>query len=125
MVGLATITLVAAGLHLWRLYQNGHGNFSRADAVLSMVESFADFCFGSFDPIGFVTGDKPRGAIWIQALNVKLFGFGSLSVLLPQALMERLARASDDRNTSLSRLKKEVDRLLALLRAAEKNVQHL
>jgi len=31
--------------------------------------------------------DKPPAALWIEALSVKLFGFNSLAILVPQALM--------------------------------------
>ena len=34
-----------------------------------------------------MTVDKPPLALWVQALSVKVFGFHSLSILVPQALM--------------------------------------
>ena len=34
-----------------------------------------------------MTVDKPPLALWVQALSVKVFGYHSLSVLVPQALM--------------------------------------
>src|SRR3954465_11554040 len=34
-----------------------------------------------------MTVDKPPLALWVQVASVKLFGFSSLSMLIPQALM--------------------------------------
>ncbi|MHC5538812.1 ArnT family glycosyltransferase, partial [Singulisphaera rosea] len=84
---LATITVVAAVLRLWKLDQNGYGNLYYAAAVRSMLESFGNFFFGALDPGGFVTVDKPPVALWIQALSAKVFGFEGVNLLWPQALL--------------------------------------
>ncbi len=84
---LVVIILIAAGLRLWRLDQNEYGNPYYAAAVRSMLASWGNFFFGSFDPAGIVTVDKPPVAIWIQAASAKLFGFNGISVLAPQAVM--------------------------------------
>ena len=34
-----------------------------------------------------MTVDKPPLALWVQALSVKAFGYNSLAILVPQALM--------------------------------------
>ena len=34
-----------------------------------------------------MTVDKPPLALWVQALSVRVFGYHSLSMLVPQALM--------------------------------------
>ena len=34
-----------------------------------------------------MTVDKPPLALWVQALSVRVFGFSSWSMLVPQALM--------------------------------------
>ena len=86
-MALVAVVLVAAGLRLWRLDQNGYGNTYYAAAVRSMQASWSNFFFGSFDPAGLVTVDKPPGAIWIQAAVAKLLGFRGPSLLLPEALM--------------------------------------
>ena len=86
-LGLLVVLLVAAGLRLWRLDQNGFGNPYYSAAVRSMQVSWSNFFFGSFDPLGMVTVDKPPVALWIQAASAKLFGFSGLAVLVPQALM--------------------------------------
>jgi 4-amino-4-deoxy-L-arabinose transferase-like glycosyltransferase len=49
-----------------------------------MSESWHDFLFGSFDPAGTVTVDKLPGALWPQALALRIFGFHPWAVVLPQ-----------------------------------------
>ena len=85
--GLIAILWLAGGLRIWHLEQNGTGNPYYAAAVRSMQTSFSNFFFGSFDPVGLVTVDKPPVAIWVQAISAKVFGYHGMSILLPQALM--------------------------------------
>ncbi|HTR74465.1 MAG TPA: glycosyltransferase family 39 protein [Solirubrobacterales bacterium] len=84
---LAVLLALAAVLYLWTLSQNGWANDYYAAAVRSMAGSWHDFLYGSFDAKGLMTVDKPPLALWVQALSVKAFGFGSLAILVPQALM--------------------------------------
>ncbi len=86
-LALALILLLAAGLRLWRLDQNGYGNSYYAAAVRSMLLDWGNFLFGSYDPAGFIPVDKPPVAIWIQALSAKLLGYHGFTLLLPQALL--------------------------------------
>jgi len=83
---LVGVLLLAALLRLWRLDQNGFDNEYYAAAVWSMTQSWHNFFYNAFDPLGFVSVDKPPVALWIQVLSVKLFGFHSWSILLPQVL---------------------------------------
>lgn len=53
-------------------------------AARSMSESWHDFFFGAFDPRGTVTVDKLPGALWMQALSLRVFGFHVWAVVLPQ-----------------------------------------
>jgi 4-amino-4-deoxy-L-arabinose transferase-like glycosyltransferase len=85
-LALSAIILLALALRCWELDRNGYGNEYYSAAVRSMLESWHNFFFNSFDPAGFVSLDKPPVAFWIQATSAKLFGFSELSVLLPQAL---------------------------------------
>jgi 4-amino-4-deoxy-L-arabinose transferase-like glycosyltransferase len=55
-------------------------------AARSMSESWHNFFFGSFDPWGTVSVDKLPGALWIQALSLRLFGFHLWAIVLPQVL---------------------------------------
>jgi 4-amino-4-deoxy-L-arabinose transferase-like glycosyltransferase len=78
---------LAAVLNVWALARNGWANEYYAAAVKSMSGSWHDFLFASLDKTGVMTVDKPPLALWVQALSVRVFGFHSLSILLPQALM--------------------------------------
>jgi 4-amino-4-deoxy-L-arabinose transferase-like glycosyltransferase len=53
-------------------------------AARSMSESWHDFIFGAFDPAGTVTIDKLPGALWLQALSLRIFGFHIWALVLPQ-----------------------------------------
>jgi 4-amino-4-deoxy-L-arabinose transferase-like glycosyltransferase len=55
-------------------------------AARSMSESWHDFIFGAFDPAGTVTVDKLPGALWLQALSLRIFGFRIWALVLPQAV---------------------------------------
>jgi 4-amino-4-deoxy-L-arabinose transferase-like glycosyltransferase len=85
-LALATIVALAAFLELERLWAAGYPNVYYAAAIKSMLESWHNFFFVSFDPGGFVTVDKPPLGFWIQAASAKLLGFSGFSILLPEAL---------------------------------------
>jgi len=55
-------------------------------AARSMSESWHDFIFGAFDPAGTVTIDKLPGALWVQALSLRIFGFHIWALVLPQVV---------------------------------------
>src|SRR5215471_715914 len=55
-------------------------------AARSMSESWHDFIFGAFDPAGTVTVDKLPGALWVQALSLRVFGFHIWALVLPQVV---------------------------------------
>jgi 4-amino-4-deoxy-L-arabinose transferase-like glycosyltransferase len=57
-----------------------------AGAARSMSQSWGNFFFGAFDPWGTVSVDKLPGALWIQALSLRLFGFHLWAVVLPQVV---------------------------------------
>src|SRR6201989_2964135 len=84
---LAALLVLAAVLNLWALSRNGWANDYYSAAVRSMAGSWHAFLFGSRDPSGVMTVDKPPLALWAQALSVRIFGYHSLSILVPQALM--------------------------------------
>ncbi|MDO8213681.1 glycosyltransferase family 39 protein [Conexibacter sp. CPCC 206217] len=84
---LLVLLVLAGGLYLWALSRNGWANTYYSAAVRSMSTSWHDFLYGSFDSSGLMTVDKPPLALWVQALSVRAFGFNSLAILVPQALM--------------------------------------
>ncbi|MGZ3142681.1 ArnT family glycosyltransferase [Lentzea chajnantorensis] len=83
---LAAICATAGALYAWRIGAGQVGNSYYAAAAKSMSTSFTNFLFGSFDPAGVVTVDKPPMALWPQAVSVWLFGFHGWAVLLPQVV---------------------------------------
>jgi 4-amino-4-deoxy-L-arabinose transferase-like glycosyltransferase len=84
---LLGLIVLAGTLNLWALSRNGWANEYYAAAVRSMSTSWHDFLFASLDRSGVMTVDKPPLALWVQALSVRVFGYHSLSILVPQALM--------------------------------------
>ncbi len=55
-------------------------------AARAMSGSWSNFFFGAADPWGTVSVDKLPGALWIQALTLRLFGFHLWAVVLPQVV---------------------------------------
>ena len=86
-LALAPILALSAVLNTHRLAQNSYANVFYSAGVKSMLGSFHNFIFASFDPGGLVTIDKPPLALWVQVLSAKLFGFSPLSLLLPNAII--------------------------------------
>lgn len=84
---LAVLLALAGFLNLWDLSRNGWANGYYAAAVRSMIANWHNFLYGSFDPSGVMTVDKPPLAFWIEALSAKIFGLNSWSILVPEALM--------------------------------------
>ena len=51
-----------------------------------MALSWHNFFFGAFEPGGSVSIDKPPVDLWLQVISVKLLGFSSTTLKLPEAL---------------------------------------
>jgi 4-amino-4-deoxy-L-arabinose transferase-like glycosyltransferase len=83
---LPLICLAAAVLYAWKIGDGRLGNTYYSAAAKSMTSGFTNFLFGSFDPYGVVTVDKPPMALWPPALSVLIFGFHGWALLLPQVL---------------------------------------
>ena len=82
-LALAAILLLAAALRLCNLTLNGFGNPYYAAVTRSMMASWHNFLYASYDPVGFLTSEKPPLATGLQALFGNLIGYHSLSILLP------------------------------------------
>ncbi|HUW65903.1 MAG TPA: glycosyltransferase family 39 protein [Spirochaetia bacterium] len=81
------LILAATGfLSFFSIGKEGYSNTYYAAAVKSMLMSWHNFFFVSFDPGGYVSVDKPPVALWIEAASARLFGFHGWSLILPQAL---------------------------------------
>ncbi len=82
---LLAIAAVAALSYAW-----GIGNVNLeplyGSAARSMSESWSNWFFGAADPWGTVSLDKLPGAIWVQALSLRLFGFHLWAIVLPQVI---------------------------------------
>ncbi len=89
-VALALITTLAAALRLVDLGAVRLDPFYDA-AVRSMGVSWHNFFFGAYEPGGSVSIDKPPVDLWLQVASVKLFGWGSTSLKLPEALAGSLS----------------------------------
>lgn len=83
---LMGVVLLAGFLNIYGIWKDQYANAYYTAAVTSMLQSFHNFFFASFDPGGFVTVDKPPVAFWVQTLFASVFGVHGWSVILPQAL---------------------------------------
>ncbi|MEA2479336.1 MAG: hypothetical protein QOJ07_1258, partial [Thermoleophilaceae bacterium] len=90
LAALAGATALAALLRFSQ-FGNVHPNPFYDAAVRSMAQSWHNFFFGAFDPSGSLSVDKPPVDLWLQVVSVKLFGFSSTSLRLPEALAGTLA----------------------------------
>ena len=83
--GLLAVAALAALIFTWGAFHTATNNFYAADAR-SMSMSWKNFLYGSFDPAGSVTIDKLWGFLWPQALSIKIFGYHSWALALPEAI---------------------------------------
>jgi 4-amino-4-deoxy-L-arabinose transferase-like glycosyltransferase len=82
---LVLIAGLAALSYAWGIGRDGLEPFYEA-SVRSMAMNWHNFFYGSFDPAGTVTLDKLPGAFWVQALSVRIFGFHTWAIVLPQVI---------------------------------------
>ncbi|GAA3142183.1 glycosyltransferase family 39 protein [Nonomuraea roseoviolacea] len=81
---LWAVLAAAFVLYAWAL--SGYANEYYAAAVLSGTKSWKAFFFGAVDAGSYITVDKPPFALWVMGLSARVFGFGTWSMLLPQAV---------------------------------------
>ncbi|WP_051943714.1 ArnT family glycosyltransferase [Streptacidiphilus rugosus] len=84
-VGLAAVLVAAAYLYGWGLDSVSLHPYYTA-AVRSMAADWHAFFYGALDSGSSITVDKLPGALWLQALSVRVFGLHIWAVALPQAL---------------------------------------
>ena len=87
---ICAVTLVAAVLRFVAVEDVSPNQFYDA-AVRSMTLSWHNFFFGTFDPAGILSIDKPPLDLWLQVASVKLFGWSQFALKLPEALAGTLA----------------------------------
>lgn len=80
------ILILSAILNIYNIWEDDTVNAYYTAAVTSMMQSWHNFFFASFDPAGYVTVDKPPLTFWLQTISAKIFGLHGWSVILPQAL---------------------------------------
>jgi 4-amino-4-deoxy-L-arabinose transferase-like glycosyltransferase len=83
---LVVLLLSTALLYLWDLGASGYANSFYAQAVQAGTKSWKAMLFGSLDAGNAITVDKPAFFLWPMEISGRLFGFGSWSMLVPQAL---------------------------------------
>jgi len=83
---LIAVALLAAGLMLVELTRNGYGNTYYAAGALAASRSWTALFTNAADLGGYVSLDKGPVSDWAMGLSSRVFGFGSFSVLLPNAL---------------------------------------
>lgn len=83
-LGLPLVLLLAAALRFSRLGQFDNQYYTAT--VASMLTSWHNFLFASFDPGGVVSVDKPPVAFWLDSVPGALLGVSGFSVTLLHAL---------------------------------------
>ncbi|GAA2828688.1 ArnT family glycosyltransferase [Crossiella cryophila] len=84
-IAVTVLTLATFGLTFWAA-GSVEPHYYYTVAVRAMSADWHAFLYGAIDPAGTLTVDKIPGALWAQALSVRLFGFHDWALLLPQAL---------------------------------------
>jgi 4-amino-4-deoxy-L-arabinose transferase-like glycosyltransferase len=87
---LLAVTIIGAVLRLWEFGQVAANPFYDA-AVRSMSLSWHNFFFGAFEPGAQVSVDKAPADLWFQVATVKLFGFSSAALRVPEVAAGVLA----------------------------------
>ena len=82
---LLAITALAGLAYAWGINGAYLESFYGA-AARSMAMSWHNFFFGAADPWGTVSVDKLPGALWFQALSLRIFGFHVWAIVLPQVI---------------------------------------
>ncbi len=77
------LTVFLTGFKIWEL---GDGNAYYTATVKSMLTSWQNFFYASFDPGGFITVDKLPLGFWLQCLFGLVFGVSGWSLALPEII---------------------------------------
>ena len=85
-LALPFLLAMAAFLNIWNLWSLGVGNTYYGAAIKSMLSSFSNFFFVSFDSAGFISVDKAPLSLWTDTIFAKIFSFNGFVILLPHAI---------------------------------------
>ncbi len=83
---LSAIVALAAGLMLLDVTRSGYGNTYYAAAAFAASHSWGALLTNAADLSGYVSLDKGPLSDWLTGLSGRLLGFGSFSVMIPNAL---------------------------------------
>jgi 4-amino-4-deoxy-L-arabinose transferase-like glycosyltransferase len=86
VVALIMIVLLGAFFRFYQLGSSGVGNDYYAATVKSMLTSWHNFFFVSYEPGGSVSVDKPPLGFWLEAASAKVFGLNGFALAFPNAL---------------------------------------
>ena len=82
---LLVVAALAAFAYAWSIDQVYVEPFY-GGAARSMSMSLHNFLYGAADPWATVSVDKLPGALWVQALSLRVFGFHIWALVLPQVV---------------------------------------
>ncbi len=82
---LLVVTALAGLAYGWSMNQVYVEPFY-GGAARSMAMNWHNFIYGAADPWATVSVDKLPGALWIQALSLRIFGFHVWALVLPQVV---------------------------------------
>jgi 4-amino-4-deoxy-L-arabinose transferase-like glycosyltransferase len=85
-IALVLIILLGAFFRFYQLGAAGYGNDYYAAAVKSVLTSWHNFFFVSYEPGGSVSVDKPPLGFWLEAFSALIFGINGFALALPNAL---------------------------------------
>jgi 4-amino-4-deoxy-L-arabinose transferase-like glycosyltransferase len=83
---LVLILALGAFLRFYNLGANDVGNQYYAATVKSMLTSWHNFFYASFEPGGSVSVDKPPLGFWVQCLSAYFLGVTGFALALPNAI---------------------------------------
>ena len=87
VTGLLVLVLtLGAFLRFYQLGADGVGNQYYAATVKSMLTSWHNFFYASFEPGGSVSVDKPPLGFWVQCLSAYFLGVTGFALALPNAI---------------------------------------
>jgi 4-amino-4-deoxy-L-arabinose transferase-like glycosyltransferase len=82
---LFAISGLAAMVYLWNIGGTERSEYYAA-VVSSMSKSWKAWFFGALDANSSITLDKIPGSYWLTAIFVKLFGFSTQNLIIPNAI---------------------------------------
>jgi 4-amino-4-deoxy-L-arabinose transferase-like glycosyltransferase len=90
-LALGAVLAISTFFNFFALDKQDYYEYYYAAAIKSMLLSWHNVFFASFDPAGFLALDKPPLGFWMQVLSARLFGYSVFAILLPGALAGVLA----------------------------------